>query len=270
VKYDVMIFKKHWSMAGYDNQRARQINRMFADKTVKAIFCAQAGYGSIRTIPYLDKKIIKENPKIFLGYSDITILLSYIQNVGRMVVFHGPVVAGEMYNEMNNQTLEYLLKVLTEKEPLGEFDLPGIKCLRSGKAEGLITGGNLSLIINTVGTPYDIDTSGKIIFLEDISEDLEVIDRHIMHLKLAGKLKDIKGIIFGKMMDCIDFSGGKYSIKNVLDDILGSLDVPIVYGFPSGHRKQGEVNVTLPLGVSVTIEAGSDNSKIIINEAGVK
>ena len=268
VKYDLMIFKKHWSMAGYDDHRARQINRMFEDREIKAIFCAQAGYGSMRTIPYLDRNVIRKNPKIFVGYSDITVLLSYLYKVARMVVFHGPVVSGEMHSKMSPVTLDFLIRVLTGTKPLGELSFATMKSLRPGKASGELIGGNMSLLMTLLGTPYDIKTDGKILFLEDVAEDMESIDSYLMHLKLAGKFRRIKGIVFGRMKDCIDYSGEKYTMQDVLNDILKDVKVPIIYGFPSGHREAGQTNVTLPFGVNVTMDA--DNVKLKINEAGVR
>jgi len=268
VKFDRSIFSRYWSMAGYDKERGEQINRMFEDHQVKAIFCAKAGYGSIRTIPYLDRKVIRRNPKIFIGYSDITFLLYFIHTIGRAVVFHGPVVAGEIHNKMNPVTLDYLLRSVMRPEPLGEIRFPGMKCLRSGRATGALMGGNMSLITSTIGTRYDVDTTGKILFLEDVGEDLETIDNYLMHMRLAGKFKRVKGIIFGRMLDCVDHSGRKYTMKNVLTDILKDIRVPVVYGFPSGHKKPGELNITLPLGVSVTLDA--DKGKLIVDEPGVR
>jgi muramoyltetrapeptide carboxypeptidase len=268
VKYDLMIFKKHWSMAGYDVHRARQINRMFEDRDIKAIFCAQAGYGSMRTIPYLDKNIIRKNPKIFVGYSDITVLLSYLYKVSKMVVFHGPVVSGEMHNKMSPVTLDLLMRVLMKTGPLGDLSFPAMKSLRPGKATGELVGGNMSLLMALLGTPYEINTDGRILFLEDVDEDMESIDSYMMHLKLAGKFKRIRGIVFGRMKDCIDYSGEKYTIQDILNDILKDVEVPVIYGFPSGHREMGQTNVTLPLGVSVTLDA--DALKLEINESGVR
>jgi muramoyltetrapeptide carboxypeptidase len=267
VKFDPHIFKKYWSLAGKDDVRAKQINRMFADKSVKAIFCAQAGYGSIRTLPYLDKKVLAHNHKIFVGYSDITILLSYLQRISKMVVFHGPVVSGEIHKKMNPDSLGSLIKAITRPQPLGEISSPGLRALQSGKVTGELMGGNLSLIRDAIGTPYDLKTDHKILFIEDVGEELEVIDSCLAHLKLAGKLNKVKGIIFGKMKDCLNFSGAEYSIKDVLKDILKDVKIPIIYGFPSGHRDVGEFNITLPLGVSVTLDA--DNGKVIFNEPAV-
>jgi len=270
VKYDNTIFSKYWSMAGHDRERATQINRMFSSKEIKAIFCAKAGYGSIRTIPYLDRSIIRRNPKIFVGYSDITILLYYLYKVGRMIVFHGPVVSGEIHKGMSEISLDYLMLALTHAAPLGELRFPTLKILKPGKVTGVLIGGNMSMLDSAIGTPYDIDTDHKILFLEDIGEDLEVIDNYIMHLKLAGKLKKIKGIIFGRMIDCLDHSGKHYTVRDILEDALRDVDVPIVYGFPSGHRGMDTaiINITLPLGVSVTLDA--EQPVIFINESGVR
>ncbi|MBU1923465.1 MAG: LD-carboxypeptidase, partial [Candidatus Omnitrophica bacterium] len=227
VKYENAIFSNYWSMAGYDKERAAQINRMFADKEVKAIFCAKAGYGSIRTIPYLDKKIISNNPKIFIGYSDITILLYYLYKIAGMVVFHGPVVSGEMRPEMNSISRDYLLRAITQPVPMGAIECGSLKMLRPGRASGVLIGGNLSMVISAIGTPYDINTENKILFIEDIGEDLEVIDNYIMHLRLAGKFKKVKGIVFGRMVDCVDDSGNKYTIEDIMDDTLKDINIPI-------------------------------------------
>ena len=267
VKHSPTIFSKYWSMAGYDKERARQINQMFADKQVKAIFCAKAGYGSVRTIPYLDRTLIRANPKIFVGYSDITILLSYLYHTAQMVVFHGPVVSDEIHNKMNPFTLDYLLKVIMSPSPLGKLHFPSMKCLRPGKANGILVGGNMSLLISTMGTAYEINTDNKILFLEDIGEDLEVVDNYLMQLKLSGKFKKVKGIIFGRMVDCIDHSREKLTLKDTLRDILHGVNVPIIYGFPSGHRTQGELNITLPLGISVTLDANKQS--LIVTESAV-
>jgi len=268
VKYDLSIFKRYWSMAGHDKARAAQINRMFADKSVRAILCAKAGYGSIRTIPYLDKNVIKRNPKIFVGYSDITILLEYLQRIANMVVFHGPVVSGEIHKKMSSITLEYLLRGLMQEKPIGAVSFPNLKTLRGGRASGMLVGGNMSMLVSGIGTPYDIETDYKILFLEDVGEDLEVIDNILLHLKLAGKLKRVKGLIFGRMVDCRDHSGKKHRIRDIVDDILSDVDIPIIYGFPSGHARGRGANVTLPLGVSVTLDA--DKPSLTFNEPAVR
>lgn len=268
VKYDRSIFNEYWSMAGFDRERAGQINRMFADKQVRAIFCAAAGYGSMRTIPYLNGPLIRRNPKIFVGYSDITMLLSYLYHTAHMPVFHGPVIAEEIHERMNPITLDYLLSAITQTKPLGELKFPRLRAIKPGRACGALVGGNMSSVVNAIGTPYEIDTIGKVLFLEDIGEDLEVIDSYLMQLKMAKKLKYVKAIVFGRMLGCYDDSGNKYSVEDILVDILHDVNCPIVYGFPSGHRTANDIDITLPLGVAVTVDA--NDPKLIIKESGVR
>jgi muramoyltetrapeptide carboxypeptidase len=267
VKYDRLIFGRYWSLAGHDRERAQQITRMFADQRVRAIFCAKAGYGSIRTIPYLDVGVIRNNPKIFIGYSDITILLAYLQRVAGMVVFHGPVISGEVHEHMNPMTLEYLFRAIGQGRPLGRLRFSSMRRVRPGKARGLLVGGNLSMLISSIGTPYEIDTRDTILFLEDVGESMESLDNYLMHLKLAGKLSEIRGLLMGKLVDRIDYSGKKYSIPHMIEDIFEDRDLPILYGFPSGHRGSEELNITLPLGVQVTLDA--DNRCVYVEEPAV-
>lgn len=269
VKYDRSIFSKYWSLAGYDRERADQINRMFADRQVKAIFCAKAGYGSFRTIPYLDKETIRKNPKIFIGYSDITMLLVYLYKNARMPVFHGPVVADEIYEGMSPLTLDYLLAAITQTQALGELRFPFMRTLRHGQATGVLAGGNMSVLVNAIGTPCELDTEGKILYLEDVGEDFEVIDSYLMQMKLAGKFKKIRGIVFGRMIDCVDHSGQRYQMRDILHDVLAQLRVPVIYGFPSGHATPGDIDITLPFGVMATLDA-SIPPRLIIEESAVR
>ncbi|UCB46109.1 MAG: LD-carboxypeptidase [Spirochaetota bacterium] len=267
VKYDNSIFKKYWSMAGIDKWRAQQITEMFKDREVKAILCANAGYGSIRTLPYLDKRIIRRNPKIFVGYSDITILLAYLRTIARMVVFHGPVITGEIYDGMNQDSLDYLLKAISSTSSIGILKPPSLQSLCPGIASGVLVGGNLSMLISSVGTPYEVDTGNKILFLEEINESLEVIDNHLMQLKLSGKIRHIKGLILGQLINCKDTSGNNFSIADVIDDVFAGMDIPIIYGFPSGHQAEDGLNITIPFGITVTLNA--DDPQLIIHGAGV-
>jgi muramoyltetrapeptide carboxypeptidase len=145
VYYERTILNKCWSQPGHDKQRAYQINRMFENKEIKAILCAKAGYGSTEILPFLNKRIIRNNPKIFVGYSDITILLLYLQKIADMVVFHGPVVSDEIYDGMHQLTLEYLMALFNEPKPLGELKFPQLIAFKPGKATGPLVGGNMSL-----------------------------------------------------------------------------------------------------------------------------
>ena len=265
VKYERSIFNKCWSMPGHNKQRSFQINRMFADRQVKAIFCAKGGYGSVEILPFLNRKIIRRNPKIFVGYSDITILLLYLQKIANMVVFHGPVVSDEIYEGMNSVTLDYLLRTLSQTSPLGAVMFPQLTSFKPGKASGTLVGGNLSLIADSIGTFYRISTSGTILFLEDIGEDLKRIRNYLLRLRRAGVFKGIKGVLFGIMVDCFEV---QENLRTLVNDIFKGYDIPILFGFPSGHKYKREApHVTLPLGVKATIDA--DNLMLQIDEEAV-
>ncbi|MDD3296934.1 MAG: LD-carboxypeptidase [Candidatus Omnitrophica bacterium] len=268
VKYERAIFSKYWSRSGHDCKRAEQINRMFSDESVKAIFCAKAGYGSVEIIPYLDKKCIESNPKIFVGYSDITILLLYLQRIANMVVFHGPVVSGEIYEGMNQGTLDYLLRVVTNPQALGELRFSSLKVFKPGRAKGSLAGGNMSLIVQAMGTPYEIDTKDSILFLEDVSENLADIHKYLLFLQKEKKFEKVKGLVFGKMVDCWDDPMKENKFKKLINKVFCDYDIPVLFGFPSGHvEKKAELRVTLPLGVAVSLDSGELSVKI--EEAGV-
>jgi muramoyltetrapeptide carboxypeptidase len=268
VTYDRSIYRKYWSMAGSDSERAGQINRMFADPDIKAIFCAKAGYGSMRTIPYLDQKVIRRNPKIFVGYSDITALLGFMQRTFGMVVFYGPVVADEIHDGMNPTTVDYLIRAIGGDEPMGRLTFKGLKRLRPGKARGPLVGGNLSIFTSMIGTPCETDTDGRILFLEDTGESMEAIDNSLTHLRLAGKLDGVEGLLLGTLVDHFDSAGKKYGLSHMIDDHLGKRDIPVLSGFPAGHRRSDELNVTLPLGTMVTLDA--DVGYVLFHEPGVR
>jgi len=265
VKYEPVIFESDWSKPDHNRQRAMQINRMFADKEVKAIFCAGAGYGSAETISYLDKRIIRRNPKIFVGYSDITIILLYLQKLAKMVVFHGPVISGEIYKGMHKLTLEYLRRLFSENKPLGELKFPQLIAFKPGVATGKLVGGNMSLVIDSIGKAYRIRTAGCILFLEDVNEDLNTIKSYFSRLKRAGKFKNIKGLLIGRMLNS---SGKDHDLSKIIENLFKGRDIPVLYGFPSGHlRLRGGLHVTLPLGLPVTIDA--DKLSLSVAESAV-
>ncbi|MBU0635228.1 MAG: LD-carboxypeptidase [Candidatus Omnitrophica bacterium] len=265
VKYERSIFNACWSKPGHNKQRALQINRMFADTQVKAIFCAKAGTGSAEIIPYLDKKIIRNNPKIFVGYSDITVILLYLQKIANMVVFHGPIVSDEIYHDMNQLTLEYLQALCGQAKPLGELKVLQLIAFRQGRASGRLAGGNLSLIVEAMDLPYRVATRGCILFLEDINESFETMQQYFVRLRRAGIFKKIAGLVFGKITDP---AGKEHDIRGIVDEIFKGYNIPILYGFPSGHLQlRGGLHITLPFGVLATID--SEALSLTIDEAAV-
>jgi muramoyltetrapeptide carboxypeptidase len=253
------------------DERVEDLHSMFSDKEVKAIFCIRGGYGSIQLLNNIDYNLIRKNPKIFVGYSDITVLHLAINKFAGLVTFHGPV----LLSRFTSYTVDLFKKVLFINEAAGIISNPemisGIRpaypnrTICSGIAKGKLTGGNLSLISSIMGTKYEIDTNGKILFLEDIGENAYRIDRMLSQLKLAGKLQEAKGIIFGKCMNCdADTATWDASLGQVLDYQLGDLNIPVFYGLLIGHTSDQS---TLPYGIDSRIDA--DLGTIEITEPSV-
>lgn len=263
VKYSQDIFNKLGYLAGPDSLRAKQINQMFQDKEVKAIFSANAGYGCLRVINRLNPRTICQNPKIFIGYSDLTVLHSYLNSCHNLVTFYGPIVSEEIHSGMLSQVELRLLSLLYgEKVPFVLASNFGV--LNKGNVEGIMVGGNLSCLISTIGTDFEIDTKGKILFLEDVNISVEDLDNMLTHLKLANKLTYITAIIFGQLLDYSGQNISKRSLKKLVDEILDGTDIPIIYNVKSGH---GKVNLTLPFGVKVAINTAK--RKLVLKEKAV-
>lgn len=267
VKYSPAIFDRYLFLAGADRARAEQINALFGDRAVKAIFCATAGYGSIRLLDHLDKDLIRANPKVFVGYSDVTVLLIYLLEAVHMVAFHGPILGGEIHDRMNSATLDYLLRAVSDSAPPTPFRFGGMKTLRSGKGKGVLVGGNASLLTRSLGTPYEINTRGRLLFLEDNCCDVEDLDCHLTHLRLAGKFDQVKGIVFGELLASTAKRSERKFLDAVITDALEGRHVPVVSGFPAGHVSPNSVNVTLPLGVMADLDA--DEPQLTLEESGV-
>jgi muramoyltetrapeptide carboxypeptidase len=253
------------TMAGADRERADDLLQMFSDPEINAIVCARGGYGSARVIPHLDRDLIRKHPKVFVGSSDITALLLYLVQGCGMVAFHGPMVGPNFGKAPSHLTEELFLRVLTRSEPAGPLRLPGVKVLKAGRSEGKLVGGCLSLLCSAVGTPFDLYTEGAILFLEDVKEPPYKIDRMLTHLKAAGKFRKVKGVLFGMMPDCGPSQSAGYALEEIILDVLNDLQVPILFGVPSGH---GEHNITLPMGVRVRVSA-LEEGMISIEEAAV-
>lgn len=246
VTYRKDIFTKLNYLAGDDNRRADELNQYYADPNVRAIFFARGGYGCQRILPLLDAETIKSNPKPVIGFSDITAIYLWLYHHGVGGAFYGP-NASCHFNSAPKQTIEMLINALTSNLSLGNLPAKGAKVLKSGTAEGTLIGGCLSLIDGSIGTSYEPSTEGTILFLEDISEPVYKYDRMLTHLKAAGKLRDVKGIVFGTMTLCKNEKPAWF--MHMLKDVLKDFPGPIIYNFPTGHLPLGVLFVTLPLGV---------------------
>jgi muramoyltetrapeptide carboxypeptidase len=253
--------------AGSPAQRAKDIMEMFEDPSIDAIVCARGGYGGNRVLPLLDYDIIRRNPKIFVGYSDITgFLTSFAQKSG-LISFHGP-----MLTTYGRQTIQYnldvFLQVLSGEAGVKIMSPPACQArsLTPGVASGPLWGGNLTLVIERLGTADQIDTGGCILLLEDIDEKLYAFERMMLHLKHSGSLDQIKGLVIGEMLEMSDTAEPfGMDVDEIVLDVCGDLDIPIISNFPCGH---GDYQATLPISHAVEIHAG-DDPYILIPESPV-
>jgi muramoyltetrapeptide carboxypeptidase len=253
--YDESIFERDLYFAGAVERRAQELESMFLRDDVKAIVCARGGYGSNYLLPALDIRKIAAHAKAFIGYSDITALLTYFCDAANIVTFHGPMVAKDFSAQDGVDVNSWQAALSgTENWPL-DFDLnSGVKPLVEGSAEGVLYGGCLSILVESLGTPYEIRTEGTILFIEEVAAKPYQIDRMLMHLKLAGKLAEVRGIIFGEMIGCVQSENQGYTLEEIVMRIVGGLGIPVAYGVRSGHVSRQ--NITLPIGVSVLLNVG--------------
>jgi len=257
------LLRGEGSFAGAAEARASAFTEMWQRDDIDAIICARGGYGSNYLLPLLDFDALRMTPKAFVGYSDNTLLLLALERAG-LVVFHGPMVASDFAT--GRADVESFRAALGGKPLELSFasDSP-VKTLISGEGRGPITGGCLSLIVTTLRTPWEIQTAGKILFLEDVAERPYRIDRMLMHLKLAGKFDGVRGIIFGAMRACAPANADEEPLEKIICRVLGGLGIPIVFRFPSGHVHQG--NITLPFGVPAQLHASADGVQLHVQPA---
>lgn len=244
-------------------EKATDLIHMFQDPSISAIFCAEAGYGTIALIPYLEEVDLSPYPKIFLGFSDITILLLYFHMRYGWVTFHGPTVAQEIYKGMSPATEIALQEAITKHTRLGDIYGRDLEVIRKGEAHGPIVGGNLARMIRTLGTAFEIDTRDRVLFIEEVDEGHIQIDGDLNQLKIAGKFEHLRGIVFSEMTGCMH--NDKRATLRYLRRYFKEVSFPVFFGLPSGHSLE---NITLPIGVRVSI--GSTNPRLIIEEGAVR
>ena len=231
-----------------DERRAENFMGMWLDPRIKAVIGGTGGYGATRMIPYLEPAIFRSNPKPFVGYSDITALHLWLMRQAQLRVFHGPTV-DDLIPSLRDLTMASLLRALTVAQPSAQLGRDVARAVRPGRAVGRLTGGNLSLVQQSIGTPYEIDTRGAILFLEETYDPMSVADERLVHLRAAGLLRDIRGIVFGQLS--LDRSE-EDEFEDFLLDLVADLGVPILMDFPSGHEIP---NLTLPFGTEVELVA---------------
>jgi len=265
------VYDRYGYFAGRDRDRAADINAFFADDAIAGVVCYTGGWGSPRVLPYLDYDLIARKPKVLIGYSDITALLNAVHQRSGIVTFHGP-VGGSTFEPY---TLDNFKRVVMTAAPAGTLAQPSKKPnelidrtnrivkLAPGKGSGRLAGGNLTLVASLMGTPYQVDSDGAILFLEDTHEEPYRIDRMLTQLAQGGMFDKVAGVIWGRCTDCTA-TGTTFSIEEILRDRFGSLRVPAISGLSFGHIEQ---KLTLPIGVMATLDG--DAGTLSIDEAAV-
>jgi len=254
-------------LAGTDEQRLNDLHEMFRDKNVKAIICSRGGYGSQRLLDKVDFKLIEHNPKIFVGYSDITALqMAFLFNTG-LISFAGPMLAVDFYDSISPYTEEMFWALVTSNKKFGRIKLPENEkmfTIIKGVAKGRITGGNLTTLLSLAGTKYMPDLKNKILLLEEIGEAPYRIDRMFNQLKLMGVLNKISGLILGAFSDCHESNSEKrtLSLGEVVEDYTNGLKIPVIYNFAHGHIRN---NITVPIGANTRLNATRGIIEIVEN-----
>ena len=256
VKVGENAAKVHGYLAGSDVQRAADFNDMICDKTVKAIFTVRGGYGTPRILPLLDYTALKRNPKIIVGYSDITALQLAIFRKIELVTFSGPMAGVEMSDGIDPYTEEHFWRIITSKSKVGVLKNPAdepIKVLHDGKGRGRILGGNLATAISLLKTPFAPTLNDSILILEDVDEAPHRVDRMLAQLSNAQILGSISGLMFGKFIDCVPSDPSKpfLPVDQVLNNVAQSLNCPVVANLQYGHLPR---KLTLPLGLRTRID----------------
>lgn len=268
--------RKRWGfLAGHDRERAADVMQMFADRKVKGIVCLRGGYGTPRILPMLDYELIRKNPKVFIGFSDITALHCAFLKKSNLLSFHGPMTGSHLVKSDTPEIVrQSWLKMLTEPVAYGsickDYHAKTISIINRGKASGELIGGNLTLLVCLIGTQFQPSFRNKIVFIEDVDEKPYRVDRSLTHLLSVGLLQQAAGIAVGINENCHDPNakpGGEYrqTLEDVLKERLGPLKVPTVIGLPFGHVPY---NMTLPVGGRVTLDG--DKGDLMITSPAVK
>jgi muramoyltetrapeptide carboxypeptidase len=265
--YFESILERDLYFAGSAERRARELEDMFLREDIRAIVCARGGYGSNYLPLALDPTKIIPHPKILLGYSDITTLVCCISDSANFVTFHGPMVTKD-FAIADGVDLESWQNALGGAEEWAIGEGSGARPLVAGEAEGILYGGCLSMLVASLGTEHEIRTAGTILFVEDVATKPYQIDRMLMQLKLAGKLKDVRGMVFGEMLDCRQSPDQDYTLEEVILRIVESLRIPVAFGLRSGHVSRA--NITLPIGVRARLTVDDSVELRILESATSK
>jgi muramoyltetrapeptide carboxypeptidase len=287
------IFDRDLYFAGAAERRSRELSEFWQREDVRALICVRGGYGAnyllspqhaqnprkpgTANLEQLDFDLFARQPKILVGCSDITTLLTAIHDRTGLVTFHGPMVAKDLaagtFDLFSwNNCLSGAARAKPRKPgapggPRAGWEVPadGVEVLRQGRARARLYGGCLSMLVASLGTPFEIETEDTILFIEDVAEKPYRIDRMLMQLRLAGKLESVRGFVFGEMLDCLPPHGESYTLQQVIMRVLAPYQVPVVFGLKSGHVTSG--NITLPIGVQAELRAANEGAVLRILES---
>ena len=242
-----------------DQRRAESFTAMWTDPRVKAIISGTGGYGAVRMIPYLDPAVFREHPKSFVGYSDVTALHLWLNRLAGLRTFHGPTV-DDLVPGLRDEATASLLSSLTISRPQHRMGHGVTRTIRPGRAVGRLVGGNLSLVQQSIGTPYEVQAEDAILFLEETKDPMSVVDERLVHLRASGLLPRVRGIVFGHLS--LDRSE-EDEFEDFVLDLVSDLDVPVLMDLAAGH---GVPNLTLPLGTEVELVVEEDSGWIQYHE----
>ncbi|WP_407269320.1 LD-carboxypeptidase [Radiobacillus sp. PE A8.2] len=254
IKLGKHISSVYGYLAGTDAERLEDLHMMFQDTSVKAIICACGGYGTARLVDGIDIQLIRQNPKIFWGYSDITYLHTAIRQRANLVTFHGPMVASDIGKENFDALSEQMFcQLFTPTNIVYNEAISPLQTMSEGEATGALVGGNLTLLTSTLGTEYEIETKAKLLLIEDVGEDPYRVDAMLNQLRLAGKLHDAAGIVIGSFTK-VEPPTNKpsFDLDQVLTDYMEPLHIPVMKGFNIGHCMP---NIGVPLGVTANLSS---------------
>lgn len=254
------VRNRHGYLAGTDRERAQNLNEMFVDPEIDGIMAVRGGWGCARILPYLDFKAIARNPKVYCGFSDNTTLHHALMAYCGLVSFHGPNGA----SEWTDLTKKSFRSVIMSGEKVTYHSNSIVQTISPGKASGRLIGGNLTILATTLGTPYQPDFEGSILFVEDIGERTYKIDRMLAHLRLAGAMDKLAGFVFGKCTDCGSGPQPTFSLRDVIDHHIKPLNIPAIFNADIGHEDD---NFTVPMGIGAELDA--DRGTITLLESGV-
>jgi muramoyltetrapeptide carboxypeptidase len=265
--YDDTVFARTRYTAGDPAVRARAFRQAWTDPSIRALIAVRGGYGSVQILPQLDRDEVRRAPKAFIGYSDNTSLLAWLTGQCGVVSFHGPMIEGRFAKGPGAYDPDTFVRVLTRPEAPGRIAHPQLETLRAGEASGPLTGGTLTQLAASLGTPYAFDPpAGHILFIDEVAERPYRIDRLLTQLRFAGILARAAGVVFGELPRCDEPVDGGPAIRDVLRDLLADFRGPVLFGLPSGHTNGA--CMTLPFGVGARVIATGEPA-LIIEEAAV-